>query len=174
MRILPATQANFGVMVIVFSLGLQLQMRPFLHDVLNNMEAASLMCAFFTLSSGVFMFSPNTPLPWRTILTVGIFIANIGFLVYAGRCLYVEAKRQRDAAPPSDAPSLFQKVLIKIGIRKSYSKRVPTEASADGRFTGELPVLSKAGSVMSKHAGDGENPMISAYDSLSSGRVTQI
>ena len=165
-------QANFGVMVIVFSLGLQLQMRPFLHDVLNNMEAASLMCAFFTLSSGVFMFSPNTPLPWRTVLTVGIFIANIGFLVYAGRCLYVEAKRQHDAAPPSDAPSLFQKVLIKIGIRKSDSKRVPREeASDDGN---ELPTLSKAGSVMGTHAGDGGNPMIAAYDSLNSGRVTQI
>ena len=188
-------QTNSGVMIIVFSLGLQLQMRPYLHDVLNNMEAASLLCAFFTLSSGVFMFSPNTPTQWRTILTVVIFIANIGFLVYAGLRLLEEAKRQRAAAPPSDGPSMLQKVLIKIGIRKAGSARVPTEDRDSGRgFSAELPALSKVGSVMGRHSSDGENPMIRAnekkkkandgdrvpmihaYDSLGSqhGQVTQV
>ena len=159
-------------------------MKPYVHDVLNTMEAAALFTAFLTLCSGVFMFSKSTTDAWRSFLTIFIFVVNGSFLAFAGRCLYLEVQRG-PKVPGPQVPSAVQGCLDKTGlgpkIRQFLSSSSKTSESptitaetetTDASNTGtsasevelemgglELPKLSKAGSEIGVNAADGANPM---------------
>lgn len=50
-------QINTGLLVVVLALAAQLHFKPYTADELDNLEALSLLTQFFTLVTGVYMFS---------------------------------------------------------------------------------------------------------------------
>ena len=144
-------QANTGILVVVVSLALQLQMKPFVSDALDNLEAASLITQFLTLSIGMYFFSEGTTDGAKIFLTVIIFFVNIMYLTYARRGVYASSVNEIDSGTTrirsfgSDAKKKLEGV---IGRPISFS---PRSRSTNG---------SKVTAPSKKNAAAGSSSMV--------------
>ena len=78
-------QVIFGILVIGISLALHNRMRPYFYENVNRLESSALLVEFFTLTLGMFLYSPNvTSSFWRMVATGAIAFVNILFVIYAG------------------------------------------------------------------------------------------
>ena len=85
-------QANMGVVIVVVALALHLKIKPFISDSLDNLESASLLTQFITLSVGMFCFSDNSTYSAKILLTIVIFVANGLFVIFAARLIAKSAR----------------------------------------------------------------------------------
>ena len=75
-------QVNFGVLVIVFAMYLQLVTQPYNHSIMNYLETYALLTEFVTLSLGIFLFSDNVTSDFMRILISTLIVGtNIAYLL---------------------------------------------------------------------------------------------
>lgn len=76
------TVQTYAAVFLVFLLTLaQAMKRPFASRRLNRLELTALVASFVTFEAGLFLSTPESTDAVRVIATMGIFVANIAFLV---------------------------------------------------------------------------------------------
>ena len=147
-----ATQANTGILVVVVALALQLQIKPFVSNELNNLEAASLLTQFLTLSIGMYFFSEGTTEGARMVLTIVILLVNVLFLFLAARKVY--------ASSAGELTELASKAKTKLEGYLGRPIALPFISALSPRQGSSASAL--AGSVASQQLAHMENPMRAA------------
>lgn len=88
---------TYAALFIIFALTIvQLKVEPFdpvKAPILNHMELASLVASFVTFECGLFLVDDEASPTYKTLASLGIFAANLGFLGWAVSRLVVAAYR---------------------------------------------------------------------------------
>ena len=94
----PNLQGVLALGVLIVALVLQIVVRPYKYDRLNDLEGTSLVVTMITLYSGLVFEEDNTNVGGRAVMSVVVLILNIGlvvillFEIYMNLNKYCEAK----------------------------------------------------------------------------------
>ena len=90
----PAMQATLGSQVLFFAMFLHMIYRPFVEDVLDNVETFSLASSVIALTCGNLLLNDSTPPIWKVIATVTIFVTMLLFALYVLYHLFFAVKHK--------------------------------------------------------------------------------